>query len=134
MALHVKKGDTVQIIAGDHKGQTGRVLHVYPDKKMVVVQGQNLVKKHVRPSRRNPQGGRISIEQPIHISKVLPVSPKSSKGSRVLPSDRRRAKKRVIRDAEIGTIRRENDGTRMVAGICRQRIRQVRTMGASRPL
>jgi large subunit ribosomal protein L24 len=104
----VKKGDTVQIIAGDHKGQSGKVLHVYPDKHMVVVQGQNLVKKHVRPSRRNPQGGRISVEQPIHISKVLPVSPKSSKGSRVrysLGPDG--SKKRVTVDgAEIGTVRK----------------------------
>jgi len=108
MALHVKKGDTVQIIAGDHKGQSGKVLHVYPDKKMVVVQGQNLVKKHVRPSRRNPQGGRISIEQPIHISKVLPISPKSSKGSRVrYPQGPGGSKKRVTVDgAEIGTVKK----------------------------
>jgi large subunit ribosomal protein L24 len=108
MALHVKKGDTVQIIAGDHKGQSGKVLHVYPDTNMVIVQGQNLVKKHVRPSRRNPQGGRISIEQPIHISKVLPVSPKSSKGSRVrYTQGPDGSKKRVTLDgAEIGTVRK----------------------------
>jgi len=108
MALHVKKGDTVQIIAGDHKGQSGKVLHVYPDENMVVVQGQNLVKKHVRPSRRNPQGGRISIEQPIHISKVLPISPKSSKGSRVrYPQGPDGSKKRVTVDgAEIGTVKK----------------------------
>ena len=79
MGVHVKRGDTVQIIAGNHKGATGRVLHVYPKKNVVVVQGQNIAKKHVRPSRRNPQGGRISVEQPIHISNVLPVSPKASK-------------------------------------------------------
>jgi len=108
MALHVKKGDTVQIIAGDHKGKSGKVLHVYPDTNMVIVQGQNLVKKHVRPSRRNPQGGRISIEQPIHISKVLPVSPKSSKGSRVrYTQGPDGSKKRVTLDgAEIGTVRK----------------------------
>jgi len=108
MALHVKKGDTVQIMTGDHKGQTGKVLHIYPDKKMVVVQGQNLVKKHVRPSRRNPQGGRISIEQPIHLSNVLPVSPKSSKGRRVRYSQGPDgSKKRITVDgAEIGTIRK----------------------------
>ncbi len=108
MALHVKKGDMVQIIAGDHKGQSGKVLHVYPDKNMVIVQGQNLVKKHVRPSRRNPQGGRISIEQPIHISKVLPVSPKSSKGTRVRYSQGPDgSKKRVTVDgAEIGTVKK----------------------------
>ena len=83
MALHVKKGDMVEIIAGDHKGASGRVLRVMPEKNCVVVQGHNLAKKHVRPSRKNPQGGRINVERPIHISNVLPVNPKSSKGSRV---------------------------------------------------
>jgi len=83
MALHVKKGDMVEIIAGDHKGAVGRVLHVYPDKNQVVIQGHNIAKKHVRPSQRNPQGGRINVEQPIHISNVLPVNPKSSRGDRV---------------------------------------------------
>jgi len=108
MALHIKKGDMVEIIAGDHKGATGRVLRVYPEKNEVVVQGHNIVKKHVRPSRRNPQGGRISIEQPIHISNVLPVNPKSSKGSRVryqLSKDG--TKKRMAADGtEIGVVKR----------------------------
>ena len=108
MALHVKKGDTVQIIAGDHKGNTGRVLHVYPDKNMVIVQGQNIAKKHVRPSRRNPQGGRIGVEQPIHISNVLPVNPKTSKGTRVrYQQSADGGKKRVAVDGtEIGTIKK----------------------------
>jgi large subunit ribosomal protein L24 len=108
MALHVKKGDTVQIIAGDHKGNTGRVLHVYPEKSMVVVQGQNIAKKHVRPSRRNPQGGRIGVEQPIHISNVLPVNPKTSKGTRVrYQQSADGGKKRVAADGtEIGTIKK----------------------------
>ena len=108
MALHVKKGDTVEIIAGDHKGNTGKVLHVYPGEKMVLIQGQNLAKKHVRPSRRNPQGGRISVERPIHISNVLPVNPKTSKGSRVrysVAADG--SKKRVTADGtEIGVIKK----------------------------
>ncbi len=108
MAFHVKKGDMVQIIAGDHKGNTGRVLHVYPDKKTVVVQGQNVAKKHVRPSRRNPQGGRINVEQPIHISNVLPVNPKTSKGTRVrYEQSGDGVKKRVAVDGtEIGTIKK----------------------------
>lgn len=108
MAFHVKKGDTVQIITGDHKGATGRVLHVYLDRKMVVVQGQNIVKKHVRPSRRNPQGGRISIEQPIHISNVLPVDPKSSQGARVrYRQGQDGSKKRVtVGGSELGTVRK----------------------------
>ncbi len=83
MALHIKKGDMVEIIAGDHKGATVKVLHVYPSKNKVIVQGHNTAKKHVRPSQRNPQGGRINVEQPIHISNVLPISTKSSKGCRV---------------------------------------------------
>ena len=108
MAVHVKRGDMVQIIAGDHKGATGRVLHVYPEKQAVVVQGQNIAKRHVRPSRRNPQGGRISVEQPIHISNVLPVNPKSGQGSRVRYSvGETGAKKRVAVDGtEIGTVRK----------------------------
>jgi large subunit ribosomal protein L24 len=106
MALHVKRGDTVQIIAGEHKGATGRVLHVYPRKQIVVVQGQNIAKKHVRPSRRNPQGGRINVEQPIHISNVLPVSPRASAGSRVrYQVAKDGSKKRVTVDGtEIGTV------------------------------
>ncbi len=108
MALHVKKGDVVEIIAGDHKGATGRVLRVIPDKNRVVVQGHNIAKKHVRPSRKNPQGGRINVEQPIHISNVLPVNPKSSKGSRVrYKTDDRGGKKRTAVDGtEIGVVRK----------------------------
>jgi len=108
MALHIKKGDMVEIIAGDHKGATGRVLRVIPGKNKVVVQGHNVVKKHVRPSRRNPQGGRINVEQPIHISNVLPVDPKNSRGSRVryqISEDG--SKKRVVTNgSEIGIVRR----------------------------
>lgn len=108
MALHVKKGDTVQVIAGNDKGATGRVLRVDPDKGKVVVQGLNVARKHVRPSRKNPQGGRITVEKPIHISNVLPVNPKSSKGGRVrYRAESDGSKKRVSVDgAEIGTVRR----------------------------
>ncbi len=108
MALHVKKGDMVEIIAGDHKGATGKILRVIPEKNRVVVQGYNMAKKHVRPSSKNPQGGRISVEQPIHISNVLPINPKSSKGSRVryeLKKDG--SKKRVAVDGtEIGIVKK----------------------------
>jgi large subunit ribosomal protein L24 len=108
MALHVKKGDIVEIITGDHKGATGRVLRVMPEKNSVIVQGHNIVKKHVRPSRKNPQGGRINLEQPVHISNVLPVNPKGSKGSRVrYRVDQRGGKKRVAADGtEIGVVRK----------------------------
>ena len=98
----------VEIIAGDHKGATGKVLRVIPEKNKVVVQGHNIAKKHVRPSRKNPHGGRIDVEQPIHISNVLPLSPKSSKGSRVhyqISADG--SKKRLASDgSEISVVKR----------------------------
>ena len=108
MALHIKKGDMVEIVAGDHKGATGRVLRVIPDKQRVVIQGHNVAKKHVRPSRKNPQGGRVSVEQPVHISNVLPVSSKSSKGGRVhyKVSDDGSKKRVSVDGTEIGTVRR----------------------------
>ncbi len=108
MALHVKKGDIVEIITGDHKGATGRVLRVIPGKNCVVVQGHNIAKKHVRPSRKNPQGGRINVERPIHISNVLPVNPKSSGGSKVhYQVNEDGSKKRLAADGtEIGVVRK----------------------------
>ena len=108
MALHIKKGDTVEIITGDHKGSIGKVLRVIREKNSVVVQGHNIAKKHVRPSRKNPQGGRINVEQPIHISNVLPVNPKSSKGTRVrFEVSKDGGKKRLASDgSELGIIRR----------------------------
>ncbi len=108
MALHVKKGDTVEIITGDHRGATGKVLSVNAAKRTVLIQGQNLAKKHVKPSRRNPQGGRINVEQPIHISNVLPVSPKSSRGSRVrfAVDDKGRKTRQAVDGTEIGVVRK----------------------------
>ena len=102
MASHIKKGDKVEIIAGDSKGKTGKVMKMIKDKDRVVVEGLNLVYKHVRPSQKNPQGGRIRVEQSIHMSNVLPVSSKSSKGQRVhyeAGSDGK--KKRVTLDGTI---------------------------------
>jgi large subunit ribosomal protein L24 len=108
MAMHVKKGDTVQVISGDSKGVTGKVLRVIPDKQRVVVEGVNLVYKHVRPSQKSPQGGRIRIEKPIHLSNILPVSPKGQKGVRVrFETDGKGNKKRVGSDgSEIGVVTR----------------------------
>jgi len=106
MARHIKKGDMVEIITGDSKGSTGEVMKVIPAKNQVLVKGLNLVYKHVRPSQRNPQGGRIRVERPVHISNVLPVSPKSSRGSRVhFEVDNKGVKKRVaIGGGDIGVV------------------------------
>lgn len=74
MPAHVRKGDTVMITAGDHKGKTGEVMRVIPKKDQVIIKGINLRTKHVRPTRVAPQGGIITKEAPIHISNVSPMS------------------------------------------------------------
>lgn len=71
MKLHVKKGDTVMVIAGSDKGKTGKVLKVYPEKNRAIVEGRNLVKKHTKPNAKNTQGGIIEQEAPIHLSNLM---------------------------------------------------------------
>ena len=83
MARHIKRGDTVVVITGADKGKQGKVLRIIPDKNRVVVEGINKVWKHVRPSQRNPQGGRIQKDAPIHLSNVQPLDPTTGKGTRV---------------------------------------------------
>lgn len=73
MARHVKKGDTVVITAGAHKGKIGEIMRVIPDKDRVVIKGINLRTKHLKPTRISPQGGIITKEAPIHISNVSPA-------------------------------------------------------------
>ncbi|MBF0585856.1 50S ribosomal protein L24 [Prosthecochloris sp. N3] len=68
--LHVKKNDTVVVIAGNDKGKTGRVLKAYPQNCRVIVEGVNIRKRHVRPSQSHPQGAIIEREFPIHASNV----------------------------------------------------------------
>ncbi|MDP9175694.1 MAG: 50S ribosomal protein L24 [Planctomycetota bacterium] len=95
MARHIKSGDQVMVIAGAEKGQIGRVLRVLTSKDRVVVEGINRVWKHVRPSQRHPQGGRIQKDAPIHISNVLPVDPSTGKGARTKVEMRDGVKHRV---------------------------------------
>ena len=83
MAVHVKKGDSVMVLAGNDRGKVGQVLRVLPGKGKVLVQGLNRVYKHLRPSRRYPRGGRIQKEMPMSISNVLPVDPKTNRPTRV---------------------------------------------------
>ena len=73
MPAHVRKGDTVMVTSGSHKGKVGEILRVIPKDQRVVVKGLNLRTKHLKPTRLNPQGGIITKEAPLHISKVSPV-------------------------------------------------------------
>ncbi len=81
--LHIKKGDTVFVNAGNSKGQTGKVLRVLVKDQRAVVEGVNLVSKHAKPSSKNPQGGIEKKESPIHISNLQVVDPKSGKPTRI---------------------------------------------------
>ena len=67
---HVKKGDIVVVIAGNHKGASGKILQVLPSKNQVLIEGVRIIKKHQRKSQDRPQGGIIEREGPIHISNV----------------------------------------------------------------
>ncbi|MEC9376900.1 MAG: 50S ribosomal protein L24 [Candidatus Neomarinimicrobiota bacterium] len=71
--MHVKKGMTVKIISGNHKGMEGKVLHVFPEKDRVIIEGINFMKKATRPTQENPSGGLVEKEASIHISNVMVV-------------------------------------------------------------
>ena len=81
--LHIKKNDTVVVLAGEDKGKTGKVLKVLVDKNRALVEGVNMVSKSTKPSAQNPQGGIVKQEAPIHISNLSLVDPKSGKATRV---------------------------------------------------
>ena len=83
MKLKIKTGDTVRVIAGDHKGSEGKVLQVDREKNKALVEGINVVSKHEKPSAKNPQGGIIKKEAPIHISNLSLIDPKSGEATRV---------------------------------------------------
>jgi large subunit ribosomal protein L24 len=81
--LHIKKGDTVFVNAGEDKGSTGRVLEVLIKKQRAIVEGMNLVSKHTKPNAKSPQGGIVKKEAPIHISNLNVLDPKSGKATRI---------------------------------------------------
>ncbi|MER2259010.1 MAG: 50S ribosomal protein L24 [Priestia megaterium] len=81
--MHVKKGDKVMVISGKDKGKTGVILTAYPKKDRVLVEGVNIIKKHLKPNQANPQGGIVSQEAAIHVSNVMLIDPKTGEPTRV---------------------------------------------------
>ncbi|HEX3568348.1 MAG TPA: 50S ribosomal protein L24 [Candidatus Saccharimonadales bacterium] len=81
--MRLKKGDTVMVRTGKYKGQTGKVLATHPRENKVTVEGINIVKKHVKPNRANPQGGIIELTKPIAVSKVGILDATAKKPSRI---------------------------------------------------
>jgi large subunit ribosomal protein L24 len=80
--LKIKSGDVVRVIAGDHKGTEGKVLRVNREKNNAIVEGANMVSKHTKPSAKNPQGGIVKKEAPIHISNLTLLDPKSKQATK----------------------------------------------------
>ena len=81
--LHIKKGDTVYVNAGEDKGKTGRVLKVLIEKQRALVEGINMVSKSTKPNAKSPQGGFQKKEAPVHISNLNVLDPKSGKPVRI---------------------------------------------------
>lgn len=75
VTMKIKKNDTVRIMAGAHKGKTGKVLAVHPASQAVTIEGIGKIKRHIKPSQLNPQGGTKEIQKPLPVSKVALVSP-----------------------------------------------------------
>jgi large subunit ribosomal protein L24 len=81
--MKVRKNDSVVVIAGNAVGKNGKVLKVFREKSRVIVEGVNIIKRHTRPSQKNPQGGIVQKEAPIHVSNVMVVCPKCNTPSRL---------------------------------------------------
>lgn len=98
--IRLKKGDTVIVRAGKYKGQTGKIVATHPSENKVTVEGINIVKKHVKPNRANPQGGIVEITKPIWVSKVSIVDPSTKKASRIgFKLDNKGTKTRVFKQS-----------------------------------
>ena len=83
MSMRIKKGDRVKVISGKDKGKEGKILRRDPARDTIVIEGVNMVTKHVRPSQKTPQAGIVKQEAPIYASKVMLVCPSCGKATRV---------------------------------------------------
>ncbi|MEM6523926.1 MAG: 50S ribosomal protein L24 [Bacteroidota bacterium] len=81
--LHLKKGDTVKVIAGNSKGKTGKVLEVVTVKNRAIIEGVNVVTKHVKPSAEKPEGGIEKTEASVHISNLMVIDPSNGEPTRI---------------------------------------------------
>jgi large subunit ribosomal protein L24 len=82
-SLNVRRGDRVKVITGKDKGKEGKVLRAFPEKQRVVVEGVHKIKKHTRPTQKQPQGGILEVEGTIHVSNVMLVCPNCGEPTRV---------------------------------------------------
>lgn len=97
--MKIKKSDSVIVISGNSKGKTGKVLKVFPSENRVIIEGVNLRKRHTKANQKNPQGGIIEKEAPIHVSNIMLLDPKTNEptkiGSKIIIDDKTGKKKSV---------------------------------------
>jgi large subunit ribosomal protein L24 len=104
---HVRKGDMVMVTSGDHRGQTGEVLRVIPKHDQVLVKGVGMVTRNLKPSKAQPQGGQVTRESPIHMSKVSPVvDGKATRVRFVTKADGSKVRVAARGGKELGVIRK----------------------------
>jgi large subunit ribosomal protein L24 len=96
--MNIRKNDNVTVISGNSRGKSGKVLKVYPETRRIIVEGVNIMKRHTKPSQRNPQGGIVQREAPIHMSNVMLLDPKTNQPTRVGT--------KVVKDETTGKKRR----------------------------
>ncbi|MEK9137690.1 MAG: 50S ribosomal protein L24 [Bacteroidota bacterium] len=102
--MRIRKNDMVKVIAGNARGKSGKVLKVFPDKDRIIVEGVNIIKRHARPSQKNPQGGIVQREATIHVSNVMLLDPKTKEITRVgskVVRDETTGKKSRVRVARV---------------------------------
>lgn len=100
--MKIHKNDMVKVVAGNARGKTGKVLKVFTDTERVIVEGVNIIKRHARPSQKNPQGGIVQREASIHVSNVMLLDPKTNEPTRVgskITKDETTGKKKRMRVA-----------------------------------
>ncbi len=105
--MNIKKEDKVLVCAGKDKGKSGRVLKVYPEKNTIIVEGVNIIKRHTKPSQKNPQGGIIQKEAPISVSKVMVVDKKGNPtrvGKQIVLDDKTGKSKRIRISKKTGDM------------------------------
>ncbi|MEW6194526.1 MAG: 50S ribosomal protein L24 [Bacteroidota bacterium] len=102
--MKIKKNDTVKVITGNYKGKTGKVLKVFPAEDRVIVEGVNIRKRHTKANQKNPQGGIIEKEAPIHVSNVMVLDPKTGEPTRIgkkIIIDDKTGKKKSVRISKV---------------------------------
>ena len=102
--MRIHKNYMVKVVAGNARGKTGKVLKVFPEKQRIIVESVNIIKRHTRPSQKNPQGGIVQREASIHVSNVMLLDPKTNEPTRVgskVIKDETTGKKRRMRVAKV---------------------------------